>query len=134
MSQFVTDTHALHWHLANDSRLSPAAHQLFHDADAGFHRIFICGITLIEMVYLVEKGRLDGALVDRVLTLLDTKGGSYAVAQLDQTTARAMRVVPRAAVPDMPDRIITATAYQLGVPLISRDARIREAGIVPVLW
>ena len=134
MSQYVTDTHALYWHFTNDPRLSPAARQVFHEADAGMHQILIPGIVLIEMVYLVEKGRLDAILVDQVFASLDIVGGSYAVAPLDQRTARSLRDIPRSAVPDMPDRIITATAYQLGLPLITRDAAIHKASMVSVIW
>ncbi len=134
MSQYVTDTHALYWHFTNDPRLSPAARQIFQKTDVGLHQILIPGIVLIEMVYLVEKGRLNATLVDRAIASLDTVGGSYTVAQLDQHTARALRDVPRSAVPDMPDRIITATAHQLGLPLITRDTAIHKAGVVPVIW
>jgi hypothetical protein len=41
----------------------------------------------------------------------------------------AMRQVPRADVPDMPDRIVAATAVYFGVPVISRDGRIRASRI-----
>lgn len=134
MSRYVTDTHALYWHLTSDARLSSTARQVFQESDAGLHQILVPGIVLIEMVYLVEKGRLDAALVDQVLVRLDTIGGSYAVAPLDQNTARAMRAIPRSAVPDMPDRIIAATAHQLGLSLITRDAKIHSAGVVSVIW
>jgi PIN domain nuclease of toxin-antitoxin system len=59
MSQYVADTHALYWHLTGDSNLSATAHDIFQETDAGFHQIFIPGIVLIEMIYLVERGRLD---------------------------------------------------------------------------
>jgi predicted nucleic acid-binding protein len=39
----------------------------------------------------------------------------------------AIRQIPRGDVPDMPDRIVAATALYLGVPVISRDGRIRGA-------
>jgi predicted nucleic acid-binding protein len=41
--------------------------------------------------------------------------------------------IPRDAVPDLPDRVISATALALGLPLVTRDARIREAGI-ETIW
>jgi predicted nucleic acid-binding protein len=37
------------------------------------------------------------------------------------------------AIPEPNDRLIAATALQLGYPLLTRDARIAEAG-VNVLW
>ena len=134
MSEFVTDTHALCWHLLGDTRLSPMARRLFLGADTGEHRAFVPTITLIEIVYLAEKGRIDPALVDSVLRLLDNVAGSYIVAPLDLGTARVLRDVPRSLVADMPDRIIVATARQLELPLISRDAAIRRTGLVRAIW
>jgi predicted nucleic acid-binding protein len=45
----------------------------------------------------------------------------------------AMRRVPREQVPDMPDRIVAATAIYFGVPVISRDGRIRSSD-VQTIW
>jgi PIN domain nuclease of toxin-antitoxin system len=59
---------------------------------------------------------------------------SYDVAPLDKGTVEALKQVPRTAVPDMPDRIIAATAYQLGLPLITRDSKIKESKIMQVIW
>jgi PIN domain nuclease of toxin-antitoxin system len=47
--------------------------------------------------------------------------------------ADALEFVNRSEVPDLPDRIVAATALALRVPLISRDARIR-ASQVQTIW
>ena len=47
--------------------------------------------------------------------------------------AQAMRQVSRTEVPDMPDRIVSATAVFLGVPPITRDERIRASN-VQTIW
>jgi predicted nucleic acid-binding protein len=52
---------------------------------------------------------------------------------LDYDVAEAMQRVDRAQVPDMPDRIIAATALALGVPLITSDGKIRQS-TVPTIW
>jgi len=44
----------------------------------------------------------------------------------------AMLEVPRADTPDMPDRIVAATAVYFGVPAISRDGRIRASNVQTV--
>jgi predicted nucleic acid-binding protein len=44
-----------------------------------------------------------------------------------------MRRVSRDEVPDLPDRIIAATAQFFGVPVLSRDGRIRAANI-KTIW
>jgi predicted nucleic acid-binding protein len=41
--------------------------------------------------------------------------------------------VPRADVPDMPDRIVAATALYFDVPVISRDGRI-QAAMLKTVW
>ena len=46
--------------------------------------------------------------------------------------ARTLSRVDAAKVPDMPDRIITATALHFKVPLVSRDSRIRDSGIATI--
>ncbi len=134
MSEYVTDTHVLHWHLTGDPRLSPVARQLLAEADAGLHRIFVPSIILVEMIYLVEKGKLNTSLLQKLLSLVNVARGSYAIAVLNMGTAKAMLSVPRTAVPDMPDRIIVATAHQLGIPLITQDDKIHKASVVPVIW
>jgi PIN domain nuclease of toxin-antitoxin system len=41
--------------------------------------------------------------------------------------------VPRDDIPDMPDRIVAATALHLSVPIPSRDWRIRASNL-QTLW
>ena len=48
---------------------------------------------------------------------------------LDKKIALKMVEVPREDIPDLPDRIIAATALFCGVPLLSRDGRIRSSNI-----
>jgi PIN domain nuclease of toxin-antitoxin system len=44
----------------------------------------------------------------------------------------AMLEVPRVDIPDMPDRIVAATAIYFGGPAISRDGRIRTSSVQTV--
>jgi PIN domain nuclease of toxin-antitoxin system len=45
----------------------------------------------------------------------------------------AMKQVSRMDVPDMPDRIVAATAVYFGVPTLSRDGKIRGSN-VRTIW
>nr|WP_293229105.1 hypothetical protein [Microcoleus sp. PH2017_05_CCC_O_A] len=47
--------------------------------------------------------------------------------------AQAIAQIPRNVVPDMPDRIITATAFYLNLPLVSCDSKIQAANI-QTIW
>ncbi len=132
--RYVTDTHALIWHLTENPKLSKKVKKIFRETDEGIHKVMIPGIVLVEMVYLVEKGRIDEISVKKVLDMLDTINGSYEAAPLDKDTVIALREISREVVPDMPDRIIAASALQLGLPLITRDRKIQKAGNIKITW
>jgi hypothetical protein len=51
------------------------------------------------------------------------------LAPLDAGVAAAVELIDRNLVPDMPDRIIAATALSLGAALVSRDRKIRSSQI-----
>jgi PIN domain nuclease of toxin-antitoxin system len=42
--------------------------------------------------------------------------------------------IPRQTVPEMGDRIIAATALYLGLPLVTKDHKIRELSIIQTIW
>ena len=52
---------------------------------------------------------------------------------VDQHVVQAMTQIARTDVPDLPDRIIAATALYLNVPLIRRDRKI-QSSIVTTIW
>lgn len=56
-----------------------------------------------------------------------------AEAALTGEIVESMRLVQRYEIPDMPDRIIAATAMYFSVPVISRDGRI-IASSVKTIW
>ena len=122
MSAYVTETHALIWHLTADAQLSAACREIFEAADRGEATIWIPAIVLVETVYLAEKARFPSALVTQMLDLIDPPSAGYTVAPLDAGVVRSLAAIDRSSVPDMPDRIVAATALKLGIPLLTRDA------------
>ena len=90
-------------------------------------------ISLVEIVYLTEKGRIPEAALETLERELKVPGSVLATVPLDQNVALSIRKIDRATVPDLPDRIIAATALHLGVPLISRDRKIQVSG-VKTIW
>jgi PIN domain nuclease of toxin-antitoxin system len=133
MSDVVTDTHALIWYLEDSPRLSVAANQLFDRIDRGEIIIYVPTICLVEMIYLQEKGRISSQLktkLDRELMLGNT---GMIVYELTTGVVEALATIPRDSVPDLPDRIIAATAVHLDLPLISRDSKIVNSK-VNTIW
>lgn len=134
MKRYVTDTHPLIWALSNDPRLSPAAQAAFAEADAGQAIIIIPPIVAVEMVYLSEKSRIPAHLVDDLLAKVSQHGFSYRLGELSIAVLEALRQIPRHIIPEMPDRIIAATARALGATLITRNGVITASRLVPVVW
>jgi PIN domain nuclease of toxin-antitoxin system len=55
MAALVVDTHAAVWYLLNSSRLSPAAQRAMDDAADAGDPVYLSAISLVEIVYLVDK-------------------------------------------------------------------------------
>jgi predicted nucleic acid-binding protein len=68
-------------------------------------------------------------LVD-ILALPDSP---YELAPLDADVAAAVELIDRNVVPDLPDRVIAATALARSAALASRDGKIRVSQ-VRVIW
>ncbi len=129
----VADTHAALWYLFGDPRLSSAAKDFIDKAAASRQKIKLAPISLAEVVYLVEKKRLPESAFTNLRSALSNPNHILDEAPFTAEVVHAMRSVPRDSVPDMPDRIVAATALYFGVPVISRDARIR-ASTIQTVW
>ena len=99
----------------------------------GGDQIDFSSITLAEIVYLSERERIREGTLERRLNAIDSEDTVLVELPFDRHVAEALREVDRSQVPDLPDRVIAATAVHRGVPLISRDRRIRLAQ-VDTLW
>jgi PIN domain nuclease of toxin-antitoxin system len=62
MTGAVVDTHALLWYLTGDAALSDKARSSIESADSDLATMYVSAISLVEIVYLIEKGRLSGML------------------------------------------------------------------------
>jgi PIN domain nuclease of toxin-antitoxin system len=129
----VADTHTVIWYLYDDPRLSEPARALIENAAVDGDQIGICAITLAEIVYLSEKGRIHPEALGRVLAALDEPGSVMRELPLDRAVVAVMSSFDRNEVPDLPDRIIAATAKLYEVPVISRDRQIRLS-TVETVW
>ena len=54
----VVDTHAVLWYLFDDPKLSPRAVDFIESAAANRTKIAVSAISLVEIVYLIDKRRL----------------------------------------------------------------------------
>jgi PIN domain nuclease of toxin-antitoxin system len=129
----VADTHAVIWYLYDDPRLSKAAGDFMDRAAEQANHIGVSPITLVEAIYLIERGRIPGETLPVIVSALQQPDSVFVQVPFDLDVAQALQQVSRADIPDMPDRIIAATALHLSVPVISRDGRI-QASSIQTIW
>ncbi len=91
--------------------------------------IFVSAISVVEVTYLVEKRRVPPEALERLIAALNDSASGFKVAPLDLRVAVALAIIPRETVPDLPDRVVAATALALRCPLVTRDAQIRAANL-----
>jgi PIN domain nuclease of toxin-antitoxin system len=123
------DTHAVLWSLAGDPRLGSQARGLI--AHSRRSDLIISDIVLLEISYLSAKGRIED--MDGVDVLLAKVAESFRVIPINPEIARLALEL------DLPhgdpfDRVITATAKAIAVPLLTRDRSITDSGSVVTLW
>jgi PIN domain nuclease of toxin-antitoxin system len=110
MSDVLADTHSIVWFLFDTARLSPAADAALTTAGLS-GKIYISAITLIEVNYLSTKKTFPySGVFPRLIALATDPTECLEVLAVGLDIAQAMDFVPRTEVPDMPDRIIAATA------------------------
>jgi PIN domain nuclease of toxin-antitoxin system len=132
MIRAVADTHAVVWYLYDDPRLSKVSRSWIETAAASGNQIGLSSITLAEIIYLIEKGRIDERTLARLLAELDATDAVLVEIPFDRRVAEVLGQVPRSQVPDLPDRIIAATALSIQAPVISRDRRIQTSHLTTV--
>jgi len=132
VSAIAIDTHVLLWYILDPGQLSQPAHDVLSRAEQDGDPVYVSAISLVEIRYLAEKGRIVQTALQLVENGLNQVDSPLVLVVLDLAVTQALRQVSRTAVPDMPDRIIAATALHLGVPLVTRDAAIRAAPITTI--
>ena len=115
------------WYLSDSKQLSPTARLIIRTEEKNGESIFVSAISLVEVIYLAERGRLPLTALQSLENALGDPMGSMVIAPLDAAVAEAVQKISRITVPDMPDRIIAATAVHLNADLVTRDRRLQAA-------
>ena len=134
MKRYVVDTQGILWHLAEDRHLSRRARRILDSAEEGRTQILVPSIVLVEAIFLMQRQRIPKSRVLQLFELSEDADANFYVVPLNMAVARAVSDFGPAAIPDMPDRIIAATARALDVPLITVDPIITESELVEVIW
>ena len=130
----VTDTHALIWYLYAMPELSADAKTYMDNVAASGGYIFVPTISFVEITYLAEKGRLGTNVLPRINSAIQTPNNVLKPIELTHQITVSLAQISRLTVPDMPDRIIAATALHLNLPLITKDHKIQKLQSIQTIW
>ncbi|MFQ5680205.1 MAG: PIN domain-containing protein [Gemmatimonadota bacterium] len=129
----VVDTHALRWAALGLSRkLGREARRLISRADTGRAAIYVPTIVLVEVGEAAWRGRvrLRGGFSSWTLGLFSNP--SYV--PLEPTTAVVLRAQELYGISERSDRLIAASALELGCPVMTADPEITAHPEVETLW
>jgi PIN domain nuclease of toxin-antitoxin system len=132
MRSLVADTHAAVWYITNSPRLSEPARVAMRQTIESGYPVFISAVSLVELVYLREKSRIAPDVWHQIMQVLHRNDSGLQAVSFHPEMAEVLEQLPREILPDMPDRMIAATALYLGLPLVTADHRIRKAKLVTI--
>src|ERR1700742_4552727 len=96
MSSVVADTHTIIWYVDAPAELSAQATNALDAAvNMTGEYIYISAITLIELRYLVEKGRIDPAVLATIEQELNAPVPRIIVHPVDRDLAQTLAAVSR---------------------------------------
>ena len=129
----VIDTHIWLWWISNPEKLAAkAAHAIHKSIDEG--GIIISSISTWEIALLVDKKRLKLSIDVRDWIRKTEDLPFIDFAPVDNTIALRSAYMPGSFHSDPADRIITATAMTMGLPLVTKDEKIIDYPHVNTIW
>ena len=133
MADIVIDTHVAIWYFADSTQLSKPAETAIDNADAN-GIIFVSAITIVELIYLIEKGKIPPDILNLLRDAFDDLTTAFRLIEISREIGDKVENILRLTVPDMPDRIIAATALHLNLPLVTRDRKIQALQNISTIW
>jgi len=103
---YVADTHSIIWFLTKDERLGKKAKDILEKADEGKVIVIIPTIVLAELIFICEKK--DASIKFKEILDKINESSNYIYYNLDIKVI--LEISNLSKIPEMHDRIITATA------------------------
>lgn len=124
----LIDTHIWIWWMNDSADLPREARDFLDQLDAP---PFVADISLWEVGMLVSKQRIT--LKVPLLDWLSAAVQAVTVIPISPSIASRVSNMPESFHGDPADRLIVATALEMDVPLVTRDKKIRDSGLVKIM-
>jgi len=128
----VTDTHALVFHAAGGGKLGPKARAHLDASEQRTVITYVPVAVMWECSLLARAVRIN--LHRPVRAFFDDLFSNPAYLPLELSPAQVLLADELRFTRDPFDALIVAAAKDLSLPLITRDAAIRESGVVSIIW
>ena len=128
----VTDTHPLIFFAAGGGRLGDRAARMFERCERREAILYVPAVVMWECTLLARAARIN--LRRSVRAFFDDLFSNPAYQPLDLAPNHVFSADELRFTRDPFDALIVAAAQAAGLPLVTRDAAIRESGTVAVLW
>ncbi|HQV31073.1 MAG TPA: PIN domain-containing protein [Calditrichia bacterium] len=126
---FLLDTVTIIRHFSQQGRMGQKAAKALKRIDDGQDNAFISVISLMEILYLAERNRID-IHFEETLDLIE-RSSNYFIVDL---TPQILTVAKTVEFPELHDRLILATAKFLDIPVVSSDRLFDQIPGISVLW
>jgi PIN domain nuclease of toxin-antitoxin system len=129
MNKYVADTMAIVLYIEN-RKLPVIVKRIFSEALEGKSIIYFSAVSLMEIGYLYEKSRIDTS-ISSVIKLTE-KHKNFMIYSLDSATVTEAFKIKT--IPELHDRLITASAATISAALITNDPVIHKSQYVKIIW
>lgn len=128
----VADTHALIFHAAGSGKLGSRARAHFDACERGRAIVYVPAAVIWETCLLARAVKVN--LRRPAESFFADLFSNPAYQPLDLTAVQVLLADTFRFTRDPFDALIVAAAKDLALPLITRDAPIRDSGAVKVIW
>ncbi len=126
---YLLDTVAITRHFSGQGKLGSKAWRIIQQAEAGKHKLFVSVVSMFEVLYLSEAGRIRVSLADIADGLKLNSCYSIVDVSLD-----IVILSEKISFYEIHDRLILGTAKFLNAPVISSDEKFDGITGIKRIW
>lgn len=127
---YISDSHSLIWYLIDSPKLSSVANRCFKEVEEGKAKLLIPAIVIAEIIYIVESSKVKANIDNLIDRIQEAENFELSPLGLDQLLC----LKEQTKIIEMHDRLIVCEALIKRAIIITKDRKIKDSGLVKVLW